>query len=423
MLVTIDLVSPRGCKCETTRLTRKLRCIEIAMSESGEGPLGIKGQSDNLPTTNERFQNFEKLMERLSNLGLSDIQEPPDFIDDGSVIEQEGENDILRRIMQQQASGIDRNSVEPIVLKGAHYRHELPADFSMEVHAREAGYLRPEDEPYHNQSNGYARKPTKSKIRELKMKDNFVEGAESSFIPSETPEKEYGAESQRRKLEPLHHRSTIPPEMVVVSTITENLRLLQTSRTVYETKTTGPSILPESNLEEPVYHSYREKPKSRKMYEIDEEPSKAEVAQEIQLKSTIYPRPMKAPKLSGITSGINKPIFHEATTQTTAPSVHEFSQSPNDTELPEAGFSGLSRRGVGQGKSSKKILINAIECVDLLGSEKCAQRDKGPDSECENSGQMRDELCRKTCHVCQGTMRWLFKLFLMSVDFRMLSLR
>ncbi|KAM7536384.1 hypothetical protein Aperf_G00000083322 [Anoplocephala perfoliata] len=399
MMVIIELVSPRGCKCETTRLTRKLRCIEIAMTESVESPLGIKGKPDHLPTTSsERFQDFEKLRERLSNLGLSDIQEPPDFIEEGSIIEQESEDDILRRIKQQEeASGNELDFVESVILKGPNYRPKLPKSIetpgiSVELRTTKPGHLGPEEELYYDQTNRHARKPTKLRT------GNVVEEAGILFMPGETKGRKYVAENRSQKLELFHHKSTIPQEMAGESTINGTL---QTSMSAYEIKTTRPSILPESGLEEPVYHRYKEKSKSRKMYEIGEEPSKIEITQETQFEFTKYPRHMKPPELSRRTSGLLKPVFYETTTQPRAKIVQEFGPSANGTEVPKAGFSGPSRRGVDHGKTSKKIVINAIECVDLLDSEKCAEKDKGPVSECEKPGQIRDELCRKTCHVCQ----------------------
>lgn len=53
-------------------------------------------------------------------------------------------------------------------------------------------------------------------------------------------------------------------------------------------------------------------------------------------------------------------------------------------------------------KPPKQNVINFIECADLLPSDKCIELDKGPNSQCDRPGQVRDELCRKTCHLCQG---------------------
>ncbi|EUB62272.1 Collagen alpha-3(VI) chain [Echinococcus granulosus] len=54
-----------------------------------------------------------------------------------------------------------------------------------------------------------------------------------------------------------------------------------------------------------------------------------------------------------------------------------------------------------QDKPLKQNVINFIECADLLPSDKCVELDKGPNSQCDIPGQIRDELCRKTCHLCQ----------------------
>ncbi|VUZ50816.1 unnamed protein product, partial [Hymenolepis diminuta] len=82
--------------------------------------------------------------------------------------------------------------------------------------------------------------------------------------------------------------------------------------------------------------------------------------------------------------------------------MQQFTQISIDTELPGTNFSKSPKEKSYRIKPPKRIVLNAIECVDLLDSDKCAEKEKGPNSECDKPGQIRDELCRKTCHVCQG---------------------
>lgn len=392
MTVIIDLVSPRGCKCESTGLTRRLRCVEIAMNEGVEGLIGIKEQPGSLSNVTEKFQNFEELRERLSNLGLSDIQKPPDFVEEEVLPENIEEDDILRRIIKQEEenSRLDRDFVESVILRKANYRSELPETtkqtpaISTEVHTVEPEYLDEEEEHYSDRSIGYIKKPSKSRFRKHKVRRNLSERIKDDFIPDETREEKYTSGKQKReKLHPTYYKSMVP----------------SSNTTVSEAYTSQPEITSEeSSTKLPVYHRNRT---------TSEEETDAKFRGEINVpETTTYPQRIKPRRTRRRVprSGLLGPLYYEGTTETEAAEMQQFTQSPIDTELPEPSFSKSLKGKSDRIKSPKRTVLNAIECVDLLDSEKCAEKEKGPNSECDKPGQIRDELCRKTCHVCQGSV-------------------
>uniref|UniRef100_A0A158QEB2 VWFA domain-containing protein n=1 Tax=Hymenolepis diminuta TaxID=6216 RepID=A0A158QEB2_HYMDI len=390
MTVIIDLVSPRGCKCESTGLTRRLRCVEIAMNEGVEGLIGIKEQPGSLSNVTEKFHNFEELRERLSNLGLSDIQKPPDFVEEEVLPENiEEENDILRRIIKQEEenSRSDRDFVESVVLRKAIYRSELPETtkqtpaISIEVHTVEPKYLN-EEEHYSDKSIGYIRMPSKSRSRKYKVRRNLSERIKGDFIPDETREEKYTSGKQKRgKLHPTHYKSMV----------------LSSTTTVSEVYTSQPEItLEKSNTKLPVYHRNRSTSKEEKDTKFRGEINTPE--------TTTYPQLLKPRRTRRRVprSGLLEPLYYEGRTETEAAEMQQFTQISIDTELPGTNFSKSPKEKSYRIKPPKRIVLNAIECVDLLDSDKCAEKEKGPNSECDKPGQIRDELCRKTCHVCQG---------------------
>ncbi|VDN96742.1 unnamed protein product [Rodentolepis nana] len=396
MTVIIDLVSPRGCRCESTRLIRKLRCIEIAINEGVESPTGNKEQPGNLSNATEKFKNFEELRERLSNLGLTDIQEPSDFVEDGVLPEkEEDENDILRRIIKHEEanSRLDGDFVESITLKNAENRPEFPEmtkeapEVSIVVHTVELKNPDEGEEPLYDKNTKNNKKTSKFRLGKHKVRKHFSNEDEGDFIPDESREESPTLRKQRiRKLEPSHRKPTVPSSDTTVAS----------SRPVTETNTPQWEIISEeSGTEKPVDFQNKTTSEKENNTKSSDEINRSE--------TTAYPQHKKARRTRRRVPrfGLLEPLYYEGTTETEAAEMKQFTQSPPSTELSESSLPKLPKKKADRTKSPKRIVLNAVECVDLLNPEKCAEMEKGPNSECDKHGQTRDELCRKTCRVCQ----------------------
>ncbi|VDM16626.1 unnamed protein product [Hydatigera taeniaeformis] len=150
---------------------------------------------------------------------------------------------------------------------------------------------------------------------------------------------------------------------------------------------------------EPVYFGYTGEPLVTKSYPIPQTPTKPK-SEMLKLLIPVSHEVGKPP-VSKYMKTVEPP-FYGHTTQARS---KEASESPRisigSESIPEVLPKSKKKEKKHEGKPPKQNVINFIECADLLPVEKCIEMDQGPNSHCDKPGQIRDKLCRKTCHLCQ----------------------
>ncbi|KAH9281574.1 hypothetical protein ECG_05506 [Echinococcus granulosus] len=389
MTVTIDVVSLKACKCKTNRLTRQLRCLEIAMDGRNLGPLGTKDQSKNMSSTSEAFQDFEQLRERLSNLGLSDIQKQDDVEEDKSR-QQLGEYS-----QSEFKTGKRKDFGKSFPLKKANYSPQLPEptetlNVSERRQATEPSHFGYADEPFVIKAHRVFHRPVKPKSETLKVMKPISDEVEKPMVDKWTktvrpPTHEDMVEGKSKETSESRQNVTrleseMPKLMNHISDEIEKLVTDEWTKTV-----------------RPPFHEDMVHEKSKEASELHPTPIKPE---------SEVPKVVKPISDEAGTLVVDKrtktvrPPYHEDMAREKSKEAPEFHQTSIRSE-PTPEVSSEFRRKKRQDKPLKQNVINFIECADLLPSDKCVELDKGPNSQCDIPGQIRDELCRKTCHLCQ----------------------
>eukprot|EP00108_Taenia_solium_P009922 TsM_000922600 transcript=TsM_000922600 gene=TsM_000922600 len=343
MTVTTDLVSLKACKCKTSRLTRQLRCLEITMDGGNLTPLGTEDQSKNVSSTGEVIQDFEQLRERLTNLGLSDIQKP-EGAEEGKGRQQLGEYS-----QSENKTEKEKEVGESIARKKAKYPPQ----------SLESAKI----------SNVSERRPVTEGAEEGKGRQQLGEYSQS----------ENGTKKERDVGKSIPRIKTKYPPQSLESTETLN-------------------VSERRQVTEPSHFGHAGEPFVIKAHRVVHRPVKSES----EMLKVMKPIPHKVERPAvGKRVKTTKPPSREGATQKSREAPESRQTSIGLEFTAEVPSESKGKEKEHQYKLPKQSVINFIECADLLPADKCNELDKGPNSQCDRPGQVRDELCRKTCHLCQ----------------------
>ena len=451
MTVIVDIVSLKACKCATSQIIRKLRCLEVALESTGLSPTGLMELSNHLSSTSEVFQNLEQLRERLSNLGLSDIQEHLHEGDGGYKEEEMGgkhsdeeEKQDLRRLVtfktaysrpllskRIQSTNLSKDLEEPasgnlrpsrrafsIQTQGSILKpltstiipiksDKFPVPLKVHKHVKKLKKPQPgkvesnESDNYGNKESKMTRKPVKhfeksnnSISRRIKAEGSGHEEVGRSQVLPKTPANLEKSRFRKPKRDVSFYSVDNP--YVVRSTMQEDDQKPQ----MPEPSAVGTDVL--YSVEGKKSSLLEKKPQKSEMQKLIPEKFKTDEVGMSQLPLKIHTEVQQHEKSTPINHVPRmKSDLYEASRVRRPTENQRHVLMPNDSQTSLELLS-EPKKNAERHKVIKKSTINFIECMDLLPTEKCIELDKGPDSQCDKAGQVRNKLCRRTCHVCQG---------------------